>query len=209
MPAKTTETTPLTLADLEAKAEALTDRKDEIIRHANVLRGMLGDQLLAGDRSATVTEKKIVSNDRELDRIDLEIQAIERAKTALREAQARARLVELKATMNAGADRADALIVQWLEQVDALEVTGAAIEAEIVGLAPTWRSLNPPPTDTGLVDRARPPQHPNNALKESLTSAPMVRVKGHEAKVAAEGKAALKAYAERYVAVKDEGGVTP
>jgi len=202
MPAKTTELTPLTLVDLEARAEALTDRKDETIKNTNALRLRLGDELLAGDRRSSLTEKKIVANDRELDRLDLEIQAIERAKTALREAQARAHIVELKATMNAGAGRTEALIVQWCAQVKALEETSGAIEAEIVGLAPTWRELHP--RRAGM-DRSLPPQHPDNLLKQSLASAPMVRIgRGFGARAAAEGKAALLAYARRYIAVKDE-----
>ncbi|HEY5473049.1 MAG TPA: hypothetical protein VIK32_07640, partial [Candidatus Limnocylindrales bacterium] len=57
----------------------------------------------------------------------------------------------------------------------------------------------------GASDRAHPPLHPDTLLKESLANAPMVRVRGYGAKAAAEGKAALKAYAGRYIAVKDEG----
>ena len=127
MPAKTTETAPLTLADLEAKAEALIDRKDATIRDTNELRLRLGDELLAGDRRSSLTEKKIVNNDRELDRLDLEIQAIERAKAALRDAQARAERAALEAEYVKVRDRIHAANLAVAEGITALTPLGATL----------------------------------------------------------------------------------
>ena len=198
MATKTTPTKPdKTAAALEAKSVAVAAELEAAEDAARELKAALGAAMVAGDERAEAVQAELAAALAKVERLELGSEAFKAAVEAARERERADHRAELVNVVNSGAASMDTHVAKWLALLGPLEEEGAAIEADAQAMAVADRELNPESND--VPDRVRRPVHPEQLLKASLAAASRVRERGTAAKVSADAKAALLAYAARFV----------
>jgi hypothetical protein len=172
----------------------LTAERDRLKAALPELEAVYGAALVDAPAKADAARDAIDAAKRRIGDVDLMLAAMQKNETARAEAAAAAREAELDVAIAATAERIDKIAQTWLAQVDELEHTSTALEAEVVGLRPIWHERFP---------GVQPPQPPFNQLRDTLANAAMSREKGTGARVAREGRAQLARWLSRLLRLKD------